>query len=150
MVPRETAATAFRGLAVAYKQTPKANAIISQAVTPFHGALNIFFSIPGASPLRGFTPRYMLSPRLHGAFEFRSPSVRRTAPTNYQFSACERSGYSNCTTKRYRTRGVRPGGRLPAQSHSPGMKRRQSHRLSKGDLNQQHPEGERPPPQPSA
>ena len=42
---------------------PKATAIISQAVTPFHVALNIFCSIPGASPLRGFTPRYVLSPR---------------------------------------------------------------------------------------
>ena len=37
---------------------PKATALISQAVTPFHGALNIFCSIPGAAPLRGL-PRAM-------------------------------------------------------------------------------------------
>ena len=58
MEPRETAATAFRGLALAYKQTLRATAIISQAVTPFHGALDIISSIPGAAPLRGL-PRAM-------------------------------------------------------------------------------------------
>ncbi len=51
-------ATAFRGLTVAYKLNPKAAAIISQAVTPFHGALDNICSIPGAAPLRGL-PRAM-------------------------------------------------------------------------------------------
>ena len=66
MEPRETAATAFRGLAVAYKQTPKANAIISQAVTPFHGALNIFLL-----NTRGFA-----AARLHPALYAVAPFTR--------------------------------------------------------------------------
>ena len=71
-------ATAFLGLAVAYKQTPRATAIISQAVTPLHGALDIISSIPGAAPLRGLPRAMCYRPVNTGLIKFRSPSVRHT------------------------------------------------------------------------
>ena len=43
------------------------------------GSNKIMYDTRGCAATR-LTPRYVLSPRLHGALEFRSPSVRCIAP----------------------------------------------------------------------